>query len=231
MGSLARRRLLLLLACAVLAVSPLAAAQTSCANCTFSGGRLYAACSALEELGASVHWTYHAANGTADVAFRVPQAASGWAAWAINPSAVGMLGANAVVAYHDPGTGVVAVVTAVIDSYAPVVEDGNLSLAVYRRGAEYADGAYAIYATIALPGNSTRQNIVWQAGTTSGNRKGLPDGHQTYGDNVMSSRSWDFSTSEAAVVNVPTPSDGGSNNVYSAMLRRKNVRSSHQHAS
>ncbi|CAM0906498.1 unnamed protein product [Alopecurus aequalis] len=219
MGSPARRRCLLILASAVLTISlisPPTAAQTNCTDHTFSGGRIYAACGALAELGASVHWTYHAANGTADVAFRVPAGTAGWAAWAINPSAVGMLGANTVFAYHETATGAVRVLTTVMESYAPVVADGNLTFAVHSRGAEYADGVYDIHATISLPGNSTRQNIVWQAGSSSSD--GLPDSHQVYGDNVMSSRSWDFSSSDAAVVvnDVPAPRD-------SELLNPKNI--------
>lgn len=222
----ASRRTRLLLASIVVALaaslSPPTAAQTaSCADHTFSGGRLYAACSPLEELDASVHWTYHASNGTADVAFRVPGGSAGWAAWAINPSAVGMLGANTVFAYHDPATGVVAVATAVVDSYAPAFADGDLTFAVHRRGAEYTDGVYAIHATVALPGNSTRQNIVWQAGTSSPD--GLPETHQAFGDNVMSSRSWDFRSAEAAVVVDDVPA-APRDSVYRALLRPKNVR-------
>ncbi|KAI5012364.1 cytochrome b561 and DOMON domain-containing protein At4g12980-like [Hordeum vulgare subsp. vulgare] len=223
MGSRASRRIRLLLSSIVVAasLSPPTAAQTaSCADHTFSGGRLYTACSQLEELDASVHWTYHASNGTADVAFRVPGGSAGWAAWAINPSAVGMLGANTVFAYHDPATGVVAVATAVVDSYAPAFVDGDLAFAVHRRGAEYTDGVYAIHATVALPGNSTRQNIVWQAGTSSPD--GLPESHQAFGDNVMSSRSWDFRSAEATVVVDDVPA-APRDTVYSALLRPKNI--------
>jgi len=123
-----------------------------------------------------------------------------------------------VFAYHDTATGGVRVLAAVLDSYAPVVADGNLTFAVHSRGAEYADGVYDVHATISLPGNSTRQNIAWQVGTSSPD--GLPESHQPYGDNVMSSRSWDFSSGEAAVVDdVPAPRDS----VYSALLRRKNI--------
>ncbi|KAM0867983.1 hypothetical protein ACQ4PT_041633 [Festuca glaucescens] len=217
MSSSARCRWPLILASAFLTVSlisPPAAAQTNCTDHTFSGGRVYAACSALGELGASVHWTHHAANGTADVAFRV---AGGTAGWAINPSAVGMLGANTVFAYHEPATGAVRVLTAVVGSYAPVLADGNLTFAVHGRGAEYVDGVYDVHATISLPGNSTRQNIVWQVGTSSAD--GLPESHQAFGDNIMSSRSWDFSSSETAVVDVPAPRDS----VYSKLLHPKNI--------
>ncbi|KAF7000320.1 hypothetical protein CFC21_016254 [Triticum aestivum] len=222
MGCQASRRILLLATIVVAAsLPPPSAAQTaSCADLAFSGGRLYAACSPLEELDASVHWTYHASNGTADVAFRVPGGSAGWAAWAINPSAVGMLGANTVFAYHNPATGVVAVATAVVDSYAPAFADGDLAFAVYRRGAEYTDGVYAIHATVALPGNSTRQNIVWQAGTSSPD--GLPESHQAFGDNVMSSRSWDFRSAEAAVVVDDVPA-APRDSVYRALLRPKNI--------
>ncbi|KAM0865030.1 hypothetical protein ACQ4PT_043545 [Festuca glaucescens] len=220
MSSPARRRWPLILASAFLAVSlipPPAAAQTNCTDHTFSGGRVYAACNALGELGASVHWTHHAANGTADIAFRVPAGTAGWAAWAINPSAVGMLGANTVFAYHEPATGAVRVLTAVVGSYAPVVADGNLTFAVHGRGAEYVDGVYDVHATVSLPGNSTRQNIVWQVGTSSAD--GLPESHQAFGDNIMSSRSWDFSSSESAVVDVPAARDS----VYSELLHPKNI--------
>ena len=133
-----------------------------------------------------------------------------------------MVGANTVFAYHDTAAGVVRVLTTVMESYAPAVADGNLTFAVHSRGAEYADGVYDVHATISLPGNSTRQNIVWQAGTSSSD--GLPESHQMFGDNVMSSRSWDFfSATDAAVVvvnDVPAPRASA----YSELLRPKNVR-------
>ncbi|VAH87831.1 unnamed protein product [Triticum turgidum subsp. durum] len=93
-----------------------AAAQSGCLSATFTGGRTFLKCNQLPVLGASLHWTYHAGNGTADI-------------------------------------------------------------------------AYTIYATVALPGNATSHNTVWQAGPISGGRVSQ---HSISGPNVQSLQRLDF---------------------------------------
>ncbi|KAG1366965.1 hypothetical protein COCNU_13G007550 [Cocos nucifera] len=74
-----------------------------------------------------------------------------------------MIGANSILAFHD-SAGVVTAITYEFSNFTPSVRDSNLSFSVYSREAEYSDGKYTIYATVALPGNRTTLNTVWQAG-------------------------------------------------------------------
>ncbi|CAL9131375.1 unnamed protein product [Musa textilis] len=89
----------------------------NCSSESFSGNRRYSSCNSLPYLGASLHWTYHASDGTVDVAYRAPQSSSGWVAWAINPSGAGMIGANAFLAFPDSATGAVTVWTTQLSTY------------------------------------------------------------------------------------------------------------------
>lgn len=65
------------------AVAPARAAGGGCAAERFSSNRVYAACSDLPHLGASVHWTYDAAaSASLSVAFvAAPPSPGGWVAW------------------------------------------------------------------------------------------------------------------------------------------------------
>ncbi|WOL11672.1 cytochrome b561 and DOMON domain-containing protein [Canna indica] len=183
----------------------------SCTGETFSGNRpLYAFCNSLLYLRASLHWTYHAVNGTLDVAYRAPQSASGWVAWAINPSATGMIGANAFLAFPDSSTGAVTIWTTQFHSRNPTVQNEGLSFPVYNREAEYASGFYTIYATLELPANSTKVNSVWQSSTQLQN--GEPSGHPTYGDNTNSKEILDLLSGQ-------TTAAGGGN----SRQHRKNI--------
>ncbi|WOK95466.1 hypothetical protein Cni_G04173 [Canna indica] len=175
------------------------AQNQSCVSESFSSNRLYASCNSLPYLGASLHWNYHPSNGTAEIAFRAPQSASGWVAWAINPNGSGMIGANTFLAFPGSGGGV-KVYTTTFSSYAVQasdVKDGSLAFAVYSKQAEYANGYYTIYATLALPSNKTKVSTVWQASTQLQN--GVPFGHGT-GDNELSKTSLDFLSGESVSV-------------------------------
>jgi hypothetical protein len=173
---------LLLVAAAALLFASGATAQ-GCANATFPAGRSFERCDTLPVLGASLYWTYHAANGTAELAFRAPSGSSGWVAWGINTAGAGMVGSSVFVASQD-GSGAVSVLMTVLESTSPSLTNGTLKFDVpVPPTAEYVGGAYTIYTTVALPGNSTVQNMVWQAGPLSGGSI-LP--HPTTGPNVQS---------------------------------------------
>ncbi|XP_047083756.1 cytochrome b561 and DOMON domain-containing protein At5g47530-like [Lolium rigidum] len=179
---------LLLVATTALLLASGTTAQ-DCANATFPAGRSFERCNTLPVLGASLHWTYHAANGTAELAFRAPSTSGGWVAWGINPAGAGMPGSNVFVASQD-GSGAVSVLTTVLESTSPSLTNGTLKFDVpVPPTAEYAGGAYTIYTTVALPGNSTTQNTVWQAGPLSGGSI-LP--HRTSGPNLQSVKRQDF---------------------------------------
>ncbi|KAE8803868.1 cytochrome b561 and DOMON domain-containing protein [Hordeum vulgare] len=172
----------------VLLLSAASATAQSCLSATFTSGRTFLKCNQLPVLGASLHWTFHAQNGTADVAFRAPSGADGWVAWGINPSGAGMAGSNVFVASHSGGA--VSVLTTILRSTNPALDNAALQFGVpVPASAEYAGGAYTIYATVALPGNTTSQNTVWQAGPASG---GSISPHPLSGPNLQSVQRLDF---------------------------------------
>lgn len=174
-----------------------AAGQQQCLSATFQNGRTFLKCNPLPVLGASLHWTYHPANGTADVAFRAPQSSSGgWVAWGINTQGAGMVGSSVFIASQinatGAGAGGVSVVTTVLESFSPSLRNGTLRFDVPAPpAAEYSAGAYTIYATVALPGNSTTQNMVWQAGPVRGGAIAM---HPTTGANLRSTKKHDFTS-------------------------------------
>lgn len=183
-------RLLLLLGAAMVLLASAATAQ-DCLSATFSGGRTFVKCNSLPALSASLHWTYHPENGTADVAFRAPSDSSGWVGWGINPTAAGsMVGSSVFVASHD-GSGAVSVLMTYLETTSqPKLTNNTLKFNVpIGPAAEYSNGAYTIYATVQLPGNSTQQHTVWQAGPTS---NGAIAPHPTAPANYASTQSLDF---------------------------------------
>jgi hypothetical protein len=165
-----------------------ATAQT-CLTATFTGGRTFLKCNALPVLGASLHWTYHAEYGTADIAFRAPSSTTGWVGWGINPTNTLMAGSNVFVA-SQYASGVVSVLTTILATTSPSLTNQSLSFAVpVPASAEYSGGAYTIYATVALPSKSSSQNTVWQAGPSNGGSI-LP--HDLTGQNVLGMQNLDF---------------------------------------
>ncbi|XP_040378738.1 cytochrome b561 and DOMON domain-containing protein At5g48750-like [Oryza brachyantha] len=181
---------------AVLLFAAAAATTEGCCSGKLPPGRSFQRCTSLPVLGASLYWTYHPRNGTADVAFRAPQSSGGWVAWGINGNqSAGMVGAGVFIASQDgAGAGAVAVLTTVLESYRPSLTNGSLKFDVpVPPAAEYVDGAYTIYATVALPMNSTVQNTVWQAGPGS---TGAIRKHATSGQNMQSVQKLDFLAGE-----------------------------------
>ena len=97
---------------------------------------------------------------------------------------------NSVFIASQDGNGAVSVLTTYLESTAPSLTNNTLKLAVPAGpAAEYSGGAYTIYATVALPGNSTVQNTVWQAGPLSGGRIAA---HPMSGPNLKSTMRLDF---------------------------------------
>lgn len=179
----------LLVSTATLLLASGASAQGSCANATFPAGRSFARCSTLPVLGASLYWNYHAANGTAELAFRAPSATGGWVAWGINTDGTGMAGSSVFVASQS-ANGAVSVLMTVLESFSPSLKNGTLKFDVpVGPSAEYSGGTYTMYATVALPGNATQQNTVWQAGPLSG---GAVSPHPMSGNNLKSVLRLDF---------------------------------------
>ncbi|CAN6301943.1 unnamed protein product [Urochloa humidicola] len=195
-----------LLAAAVLLLASAATAQ-DCLSATFSNGRTFGKCNSMPTLGASLHWTYHPDNGTADIAFRATSGSNGWVAWGINTASQGMAGSSVFIASQD-STGTASVLMTNLESTSPSLQPATLKFDVPGApSVEYSGGAYIIFATIALPGNITQQNTVWQAGPLSG---GQITQHPTTPANLASAQRLDFLSGS---------STGSSN----SRLHRKNI--------
>uniref|UniRef100_A0A0D9X6T0 DOMON domain-containing protein n=1 Tax=Leersia perrieri TaxID=77586 RepID=A0A0D9X6T0_9ORYZ len=188
-----RRLVVSLLLVAAMATTAKSASSESCASYTFSSNQQYGSCAALPHLGTTLHYNYTAATNTVAVAFRAPQTAKGWVAWGINPTGSGMVGTQAVVAFHGSNGSLIAYPT-VLDSYAPSMAPAADAAPITGVSAEENAKAkeVVVYATVALPaGKGSKFNHVWQqGGSVSGD---VPAAHPTSGDNVLSVGTIDFS--------------------------------------
>ncbi|XP_051114797.1 cytochrome b561 and DOMON domain-containing protein At5g35735-like [Andrographis paniculata] len=167
----------------------------SCSGYAFSNNNVYAACSDLPVLNSFLHWTYHPANHTVDLAYRhTGMSTSNWIVWSLNPTGGAMSGAQCLVALHN-SSGNVHAYTSPVSGYATQLEEGNLSFAVPSIAAEFRSGEMIIFATVALPSGRTSFTQVWQFGNVNGN---VPQRHETTGDNMRSFGTIDFSTGQTA---------------------------------
>ncbi|KAF3780843.1 hypothetical protein EJ110_NYTH38266 [Nymphaea thermarum] len=156
-------------------VGAVISAASACCKSESFHNRRYARCTDLPVLNSSLHWTYSSADHSLDIAYRAPPAApGGWVAWAINPSRLGMVGSQALVAYVDHGK--VTVFTTSVDSYGPSMQKMSLSFPVWNLAGETTHGAdIVIYAKLRPPWKNTTINQVWQSGTSVAN--GVPQMH------------------------------------------------------
>ncbi|KAL3725056.1 hypothetical protein ACJRO7_030120 [Eucalyptus globulus] len=172
--------LLLLLLLLVLAPATDALA---CSSQKLTNSTLYSTCLDLPTLSASLHFSYDPANSSAAVAFVAspPKGEDGWVAWALNPTATGMFGAQALIAFRDAGT--MTVKTYNITSTK--VRESPISFETWDRSADYnaADGTIRIYAKIKVPaGDPAKLNQVWQVGSSVTN--GVPAPHAMTAENL-----------------------------------------------
>ncbi|ERN18280.1 hypothetical protein AMTRI_Chr10g5260 [Amborella trichopoda] len=155
--------LFLSLACSILTPT---SAQT-CRSQTFTNNRVYQSCNDLSPLSSYLHWNYHSANNSVDIAYKAPPAGSnGWVAWALNPLGSGMLGAQTLFGVmQQDGTAVAYTCPIGRNNYNPTIENQTLSFDVSNLSAEASNGEITIFASIALP-SSGSINHVWQAGSS-----------------------------------------------------------------
>ncbi|KAG4138763.1 hypothetical protein ERO13_D07G154100v2 [Gossypium hirsutum] len=142
-----------------------------CSSLKLPGGiRHYSNCTELPTLNSTLHFTYNATNSSLFIAFSAaPSNADGWIAWAVNPTATGMAGSQALLAFKNKGSMVVK--TYNISSYRSIVE-GKLSFDVWDLEAEATnDGKMVIYGSLKVGGSVEKLNQVWQVGP------GVSDGH------------------------------------------------------
>ncbi|MBA0548850.1 hypothetical protein Golob_019919 [Gossypium lobatum] len=143
----------------------------NCSSLKLPGGiRHYSNCTELPTLNSTLHFTYNATNSSLFIAFSAaPSNADGWIAWAVNPTATGMAGSQALLAFKNKGSMVVK--TYNISSYRSIVE-GKLSFDVWDLEAEATnDGKMVIYGSLKVGGSVEKLNQVWQVGP------GVSDGH------------------------------------------------------
>lgn len=167
-----------------------------CSTYTFTNrSRAFTNCNSLPVLNSFIHWNYHQSNRTIDIAYRHTQiTSSNWVAWALNPNATGMVGAQALVAFVG-ADGSVRAYTSPITTSTPTLQEAALSFEVPSISAEFVgNNQIIIYATIELPPGGTTFNQVWQHGDLSSG--GAPQRHDMTGDHMRSSGTIDFASGE-----------------------------------
>nr|XP_043637497.1 cytochrome b561 and DOMON domain-containing protein At3g25290-like [Erigeron canadensis] len=174
---------------------PQSKAQSTCTTQNFTNNKQYDHCNDLPQLGSYLHWNLDTVNNTVSIVFIAPPATpDGWVSWAINPTADGMVGSQALVGYKATN-GNMAVDTYNISSYSDFTK-GKLAFDVWDKTCEYQDGMIRIFATIELPVNGeTTVNQVWQVGgrVSSG---GFPAQHAFQAGNLASKGSLDLLSGE-----------------------------------
>lgn len=128
---------------------------------------IYAHCLDLPSLSSFLHFTYDASNRSLSIAFvAAPAKSGGWIAWAINPTAPGMAGSQALVAYKD-SKGAVTVKLYNVSSYESIVPTKKLSFDVWDTSADESGGLMRIYGKVKVPeelAKAGKLNQVWQVG-------------------------------------------------------------------
>ncbi|KAL0390279.1 UNVERIFIED_CONTAM: cytochrome and DOMON domain-containing protein [Sesamum calycinum] len=164
--------------------------SATCTSQTFTGNRLYTFCNDLPSLNSYLHWAYDSAQSTLSIAFvAVPPQPDGWVSWAINPTATGMVGSQALIAFRDSKGGM-TVKTYNISSYGPLTES-KVWYEVKQSSAEFSGGVIRLFATIVLPEKGrTTVNQVWQVGPSV--TGGVPDKHDFQPENLNARGSLDL---------------------------------------
>ncbi|XP_058217574.1 cytochrome b561 and DOMON domain-containing protein At5g47530-like [Rhododendron vialii] len=157
-------------------------AQT-CSNYTFTSSRVFSSCIELQYLQAHLHWTYIQSTRQVEIAYRSNQTSEGWIAWAINPNNTGMLGSQALVAFHNANGSMTAYPTA-ITNYNPSMVPGTLSFKVSNISAEYSRNQMTIFAVVGPLDKGTMVNHVWQSGSSVSSN--IPQMHPISGEHVQS---------------------------------------------
>lgn len=181
-----------LFSCMLVSLFLSSSAQT-CTKYTFASNKLFKACNDLPFLNAFLHWTYDPFSGDLQIAYRHTQITpSSWASWAINPSGVGMIGAQALVAFQK-SDGAMRVYTSPVTAYTTTLQEGDLSFPVSDLSATFSNNEIIIFATLKLQ-NASTLNQVWQDGPLVGDNPGR---HDTSGDNIQSAGSLNLLSGEA----------------------------------
>ncbi|CAN8269967.1 unnamed protein product [Cochlearia groenlandica] len=168
----------------------------------------FESCLDLPAHDAYLHYTYDATNSSLSVAFvATPSRSDGWVAWAINPTATGMNGSQAFLAYRSSSAGAAPVVNSYNISGFRLIP-GRLAFDFWNLRAEtMRDGKIAIFTTVKVPAGADRVNQVWQIGGNVTN--GVPGVHPFAPANLNSRGVLSFTADPPD--SAPSPGNGGSN--------------------
>lgn len=198
---------------------PSSHAQTSaCGSYTFTKNKIFASCSDLPHLNSFLHWNFDQSTWKLQMAYRHKGVtASKWVAWAINPNinsaSAAMLGAQSLVAFQQSSGTTKVYKSPIGSSYSTSLVEGNLTYEVSDLSAEYLNSdEMIIFATWALPTNSTTILQVWQEGPVSSDS---PSAHVTVAPNINAKGTLDLLSGQ-------TTSSGGGG----SRIRKKNVSNS-----
>ena len=165
----------LVLVCSLLFTLCLSSSAQTCSTFTsFSNNLAYSYCKDLPYLNSSIYWNYNSSSGSLQIAYKQARiTTSNWVAWAINPIGLqsAMIGAQSLVAFQ-LSNGSMRVYTSQITSYTTTMPEDKLRYDVSDLKAIYANAEIIIYATLALPSNTTTINQVWQEGPVSNDNPG-----------------------------------------------------------
>lgn len=210
-SAMASLHLLPLYITAILLISP--AYSLTCKTQKFTNNKLYSNCLDLPTLTSYLHWSYDSSNSSLSIAFiAAPAKSNGWISWAINPTATGMVGSQALIAFKQ-SNGSMIVKTFDIKSYGSLIE-GKLSVEIWDTVAEYSDGFMRIFAKVKVPQKASSINHVWQVGPSVSD--GRPDPHDTQDPNLKAKGTLSLTGSQTSTGNTATGVD--------SRTKKKNVR-------
>ncbi|KAI3910014.1 hypothetical protein MKX01_041299 [Papaver californicum] len=179
----------------------------------------FSSCNDLPFLNSFIHWKYDSTAGRVNIAYRHTDIDSNrWIAWAINPTATGMAGCQALVAYLKDGQ--MLAYTSPIPTYRTTLAQGNLSFEVPALSASFQNREMTIFATIQLPSNTTLVNQVWQEGPLV---NGKPVMHDMNEANRQSKGSLDLLSGQQSSGGGTGGVSGGTGGVVDSRTKRKNV--------
>jgi hypothetical protein len=199
---------LILLSISLVPTSHAATKTPSCSSYKFTNNNTYTKCTDLDQLSASLHWTYNS-DGTLSIAFIAPPAApTGWVAWGINPTAESMVGTQALIAFKE-SNGSMTVKTYNITSTKSVQESPILYETSDLSSEFGSDSNIVLFATLKIGKSVESLNQVYQVGSSV--TKGVPDKHAFKQENMASTAVLTLTgTNFASMEPAPAPSNGTS---------------------
>ncbi|KAI3948064.1 hypothetical protein MKX01_014663 [Papaver californicum] len=175
-----------------------------CTNYTFSSNKIYSACNDLPVLNAYLHWNYNSTSKTMDIAFRhTNMTSSKWVAWGINPTAKGMIGTQALVAFQD-SNGTLKAFTSSVTGYSTQLQEANLTFGVPSISAQLVNNEITIFASLEGPvnGDSLMAHVTSGDNIKSVNTLDLLSGQllQPLVHGVLNAISWGILTPLGALI-------------------------------